>query len=131
MFQYIHKCFKKLHRFSRLYIFQEMKAKVAFRVEKTEVFKKGWNIAGCSRFASCIMKKHFLSWRRETTFFSYFHYEIIFCCAEVFECAFNFRFCENSFIFLNMNINQISKDQDLNFTRSSYFVSSRKEVHWK
>ena len=33
--------------------------KVASRVQKIEVFKKDWNFASCSSFASCIMKKHF------------------------------------------------------------------------
>ena len=29
------------------------------RVQKTEVVKKSWNFAGCSYFASCVMKKHY------------------------------------------------------------------------
>ena len=50
------------HRFCHL--------KVAPRVEKTKVFKKGWNSAGNNCFASCIMKKQFiLLWRKETAFF--------------------------------------------------------------
>ena len=67
--------------------------KVAPRVEKTEVFKKGWNFASC--FAACIIKKGFflLLWRKETAFFLHFHHEIIFYSAELFECAFNFKFC--------------------------------------
>ena len=59
---------------------------------------------------------------RNSTFFPYFHYEIIFCCAELFGCAFNFKFCLNIFIFLKTNTNQTSKEQeeqDLNFMRSS------------
>ena len=42
---------------------------MAPRVEKTEVFKKGWNFANRSYFASCIMRKHyFLLWTKERTF---------------------------------------------------------------
>ena len=64
--------------------------------------------------------KNIFSRRKETAFFSSFHYEIFFCCAELFECAFNFKFCWNIFIFLNNNTNQTSKEQDLNFIRSSH-----------
>ena len=47
--------------------------KVAPRVDKTEVFEKGWNIASRSCFESCIMKKNcfFFSQRKETAFFSF------------------------------------------------------------
>ena len=37
--------------------------------------------------------------------------ELIFCYAELFECAFNFKFCWNIFIFLNINTNQTSKEK--------------------
>ena len=40
---------------------------VAARVEKIEVFKRGWNFANRTYFTSCIMKKHyFLTWTKET-----------------------------------------------------------------
>ena len=65
------------------------------------------------------MKKHFHRGKKRR-FFPYFHYEIIFCCAELFECILNFKFCWNIFIFLNINTNQTSKEQDLNFIRSSH-----------
>ena len=95
---------------------------VASRVEKTVIFRKTWNFASCSCFARCFMKKHyFLLWRKETAFFSYLHYEIIFCCAELFKCVFNFKFCQKIFTFLNINRNQTSKEWDLNFIRSSHF----------
>ena len=42
-------------------------------------------------------KNFFFSWRKEMAFFPYFQYEIIFCWAELFECAFNFEFCYNIF----------------------------------
>ena len=48
---------------------------------------------------------------RNVFFPLFFHYEIIFCCAELFECAFNFKFCWNIFIFLNINTNQTSKER--------------------
>ena len=89
--------------------------KVAPRVEKTEVFRKGWNFANRTYFASCIMKKHyFLLWTKETAFFPYFYHGIIFYSAELFDCAVNFKFYLNIFIFLNINTNQISKEQYLN-----------------
>ena len=48
--------------------------KVALRVEKTEVFKKGWNIANQTYFTSCKMKKKiFQLWAKETAFFPYFY----------------------------------------------------------
>ena len=74
--------------------------KVAPRVEKTKVFKKDWNFASCSCFANCIMKKVFLLRRKETALFPYFHYKIIFCSTELFECPFNFKFRYNIFICL-------------------------------
>ena len=53
-------------------------------------------------------------------FFCYFHYEIIFYCVELFKCTFNFKFCLNIFVSLNVNTNQTSKEQDLNFIRRSH-----------
>ena len=88
---------------------------VAPRVEKTEVFSKGWNFASPTYFASCIMRKHyFLLWTKETAFFPYFYHGIIFYSAELFDCAVNFKFYLNIFIFLNINTNQTSKEQYLN-----------------
>ena len=43
--------------------------------------------------------KNIFSWRKKAAFFPYFHPEIIFCCAELFKCAFNFKLCLNIFIF--------------------------------
>ena len=89
--------------------------KVAPRVEKTEVFRKGWNFANRTYFASCIMRKHyFLLWTKETAFFPYFYHGIIFYSAELFDCAVNFKFYLNIFIFLNINTNQTSNEQYLN-----------------
>ena len=86
--------------------------KVAPRVEETEVFKKGWNFENRTYFASCIMKKHyFLLWTKETAFFPYFYHGIIFYSAELFDCAVNFKFYMNIFIFLNINTSQRSKEQ--------------------
>ena len=74
--------------------------KVIPRVEKTEVFRKSWNFAHRSYFASCIMRNYyFLLWTKETAFFPYFHHGIIFCSAEIFICADNFKFYLNIYIF--------------------------------
>ena len=64
------------------------------------------------------MKKHFFHGGKKLRLFPYFHDESIVRCAELFECAFNCKFCQNIFIFLNINTNQIKKEQDLNFIRS-------------
>ena len=77
---------------------------MAPRVEKTEVFRKGRNFAIRTYFASSIMRKHyFLLWMKET---AYFYHGI---GAELFDCAVNFKFYLNIFIFFNINTNQISK----------------------
>ena len=94
----------------------EVTFKVASRVQKIEVFKKGWNFASCSCLLASLQVaswKIIFSWRKETSFFPLFLLWIIFCCTEVLECAF-------IFIFLNINTNQTSKEHDLNFMRSSY-----------
>ena len=79
----------------------------------------------CLQVCKLHCEKKIFSWRKETTLFSYFHNEIIFCCAELFECAFNFKFSWNIFIFLNINTNQTSKEQDLNFIESATYFGSR------
>ena len=43
----------------------------------------------------------FIMGKRNGVFFPYFRYEIIFYWVELFECPFNFKFCQNVFIFLN------------------------------
>ena len=74
--------------------------KVAPRAEKTEVFRKGWNFANRTHFAGCIMKKHyFLLWTKKTAFFPYFYHGVVFYSAELFDCAVNFKFYTNIFIF--------------------------------
>ena len=56
------------------------------------------------------MRKHyFLLWTKETAFFPYFYHGIIFYSAELFDCAVNFKFYLNIFIFLNINTSQTSK----------------------
>ena len=67
--------------------------KVAPRAEKSEVFRKSWNFANRTYFASCIIRKHyFLLWTKETAFFPYIYHGIIFYSAELFDCAVNFKF---------------------------------------
>ena len=77
------------------------------------------------------MKKHFLLWTKETAFFPYFYHKIIFYSAELFEFAFNFKFYWNIFIFLNINTNQTSKEQYLNWEAATYFGISRTKRFWK
>ena len=44
---------------------QNISIKVAPKVENAEVFKKGWNFANRSYFASCIMKKYYFLYVRK------------------------------------------------------------------
>ena len=92
---------------------QNISIKVAPKVENAEVFKKGWNFANQSYFASCIMKKYyFLLCTKESGFCHYFYHEIIFYSAELFDFAVNFKFYLETF--LNINTSQTSKEQYLN-----------------
>ena len=102
--------------------------KVVSMAQKIEVLKKGLKFCKLHH-----EKKKKFHGTKKRLFFRYFHYEIIFCCAELFECAFNFKFCQNIFIILNINTNQTSKEQDFNFIRSSllFFGSSCREVYLK
>ena len=59
-------------------------------------------------------KNYFLLWTRETVLFPYFYYETIFYGAELCDCAVNFKFYQNIFIFLNKNTNQTWKEQYFN-----------------
>ena len=80
--------------------------KVVPRIKKTKVFRKGWNFANRTYFASCIMRKHyFLLWTKETALFPYFYHGIIFYSAELFDYAVSFKFYLNIFMFLNINTN--------------------------
>ena len=69
-------------------------------------------------------KKKFFHGTKKRRFFPYFHHDIIFFCAKLFECTFNFKFCWNIFIFLNINTNQTSKDQDLNYKKQSLILGA-------
>ena len=82
-------------------------------------------------FPSSIMRKHFLLWTKETAFFPYFHHGIIFYSAELFDCAVNFKFYMNTFVFLNINTNQTSKQQYLNLEAVIYFGIGRTKRFWK
>ena len=58
--------------------------KVAPTVEKTDVFRKGWNFPNRTFFASSIMRKHyFLLWTKETAFFPNIYHGIIFYSVEL------------------------------------------------
>ena len=67
--------------------------RVAPRIEKTKVFKKADILQAALVLQVASWKKIFLLWRKETAFFLYFHHAIIFHSAELFERAFNFKFC--------------------------------------
>ena len=85
------------------------------RAENPEVFKKGWNLANRTCFASCIIKKHcFLLWTKETASFPYFYHENFFNSVELFDCKASFKFYFSIYIFLNINVNHTSKEQYLN-----------------
>ena len=69
--------------------------KIVSRVWKFEFLKKDGNFC----IASWIMKKHFFHGGKKRCFLPCFHCKIIFCCAELFDCAFNFIFLEHFYIF--------------------------------
>ena len=77
-------------------------------------------IAPVLRVAS--RKIFFFHGRKKRRFFPYFHYEIIFCCAELFEWAFNFKFCWNIFILLNINANLTSKGARFEFHKKQPLI---------
>ena len=107
--------------------------KVAPRVEKTEVFRKGWNLANRTYFASCIMRKHFfVLWTKERAFLPYFYLGIIFYSAELFDSAVNFKFYLNIFIFLKvvsatfLLVCILSLNESTCQTRKMFFISLQK-----
>ena len=62
--------------------------------------------------------------------FPCFYHEIVSYCAELVDCSFNFKFSENILIFsvfLNIDTNQTSKEQDLNFIRSRQLFCGQPE----
>ena len=72
--------------------------KVAPTVEKTGVFKKGWNFASWTCFASCIIEKTLFSIiDKRNSIFSY--YGIIFYSVELFDWVANFKFTWTSLYF--------------------------------
>ena len=107
---------------------------MASSVQKIEVFKNLLKFCKLLlfvlKFASHIMKKYLFMEEINSFFFPYFYYEIIFCCTGLFECTFNFKFCQSIFIFLNINSNQTSSNKML-WEASTYFGRSCREVSWK
>ena len=74
---------------------------MAPRVEKTDVFRKVWNFANRTYFASCINEKTlFFIMDERNGVFPYFYHRIIFYRADLFDCAVNFKFHLNIFTFL-------------------------------
>ena len=69
-------------------------------------------------------KKHYSFYYRAKKwhFFPYFYCEIIFYRTELWDCTLNIKFCWDVFIFLNININQTTKEQDLNCIRNSHLM---------
>ena len=58
-------------------------------------------LLGLRKLSSIIRKHYFLLWTKEAAFFPYFYHGIIIYVAELFDCAVNFKFYLNIFIFLN------------------------------
>ena len=84
--------------------------------------QKNRNFASCFCFASCIMRKHYFCQGGKTRrSFPYFHYKFIFCCAELFDA----HSILNLNLFLNINTNQTSRKQVLNFIKSSHIFSEQ------
>ena len=106
---------------------------VAPRVENTEVFKKGWNFANQTYFASCIMKNIYYGRKKQCffCFFCFFYHEIIFYSTELSECTINFKLYLNIFIFLNISTNQTSKEEYLNKKAATYFGISSTKRFWR
>ena len=85
----------------------------------------------CFQVVELYYEKIFFHGGNKELFFPYFHYEIIFCCTELFECTFNFKFCQNIFIFLNINTNQTLSKIWILWEAATYFGKSYWEVSWK
>ena len=84
----------------------------------------------CFQVCKSHHEKIFFHGGNKQLFFPYFHYKIILCCTGLFECTFNFKFCQNIFIFLNINTNQTSSKRIL-WEAATYFGRSYREVSWK
>ena len=79
-------------------LFKTSTIKVAPRVEKTEVVKKGWNFSNRTYFTRCMMKKHCsLIYAKGAVFSPYFYLKIIFYSAKQFDCVVNFKYKLNIF----------------------------------
>ena len=93
--------------------------KVAPRVEKTEVFKTGWKFANRACFASCIIKKTlFIMDERKSVFCLILTMKLSSTGLKYLNVHSTLNFAK-TFLFFNINTNQTSKEQDLNFIRSS------------
>ena len=66
------------------------------------------------------MKKNIFIIEERNGLFPCFHLEIIFYSAELFDCALNFKFSYNIFIYPNIITNKTSKEQGFNCIRISY-----------
>ena len=51
-----------------------------------------------------LKKSYFLLWKKRRIL-SYFHHKIVIYSTKLFDCSFNFKFCLDFFIFLNINTN--------------------------
>ena len=85
----------------------------------------------CFQVCKLHREKMFFYGGSKQLFFPYFHYEIIFCYTKLFECTFNFKFCQNIFIFLNINTNQTLRKIRILWEAATYFGRSYREVSWK
>ena len=83
-------CFYQLLDFGN---FQYASYKVALGVQKIEIFRKVEILEFVLVLVVNIMKKHYFSMEERNGIFPpYFHYGIVFYCAELFECIFNLKF---------------------------------------
>ena len=77
----------------------------------------------CFQVCKSHHEKIFFHGGNKQLFFPYFHYKIILCSTGLFECTFNFKLCQNIFIFLNINTNQTSSKRIL-WEAATYFGRS-------
>ena len=98
-------------------------------LEKSEIFKKGWNFASPSCFVSCIMKKHhFFSWLhggKKLRVFSLFSlWNKVLQRWSIWMRIQLWFLTEHFYIFTR---NQTSKEQDLNFTAATFILEAAVE----
>ena len=82
-------------------------------------------LLGLRKLSSIIRKHYFLLWTKEAEFFPYFYHGFIIYVAELFDCAVNFKFYLNIFIFLNHKHKSNIKGAIFELRRSHLFRITR------